>query len=104
MFKKKEEDLQYEYSKDADQSRYIKSVVALCFLVVIGIFAIEILAFFVPRENAFLMTAELIHTLLNLTIPILTGIGGFLWGKSKAAEEAAKLKEQLNGHNQEKKQ
>ena len=103
MFNKKDkpEEEFNEYSRDVDQTRYIQAVVRLCFTIVIGLFVLEICSWFFPAKEAFIFSAELVHTMLNLSIPILTAIGGYLWGKSKAIEEAAKLKSQLNGHIEE---
>ena len=103
MFNKKEkpEDQFNEYGKDADQTRYLRAVTGLCFTIVIGLFVMEFTSWFFPTREPFIFSAELVHTMLNLSLPILTAIGGYLWGKSKAAEEAAKLKSQLNGNIEE---
>ena len=97
MFKKKAEDNQYsQYSKDADQTRYIWMAFSLAQTTLIGLFCLE---FFHPVDSPIFFTAEINHILVNgLGIGFL-GIGAYIFGKNVGANEAlAKMAGGRNGN------
>ena len=69
------------FSRDADQTRYIFLIGIISGVTLIGLFTLEIFSMFIKDHKAFLFTPEIVHTLLPLTIGGLATVGGFLFGR-----------------------
>lgn len=85
-----------QYSRDADQTRYIWMAFSLAQTTIIGLFCLE---FFHPVDSPVFFTAEINHILVNgLGIGFL-GIGAYIFGKNVGANEAlAKMAGGGNGN------
>lgn len=90
-----------QYSRDADQTRYIWMAFSLAQTTIIGLFCLE---FFHPVDSPVFFTAEINHILVNgLGIGFL-GIGAYIFGKNVGANEAlAKMAGGGNGNHQNQK-
>lgn len=77
------------YSRDADQTRYIFLIGIIAGFTLLGLFALEIVSMFVKDHKAFIFTPEIVHTLIPVTIGGLSAVGGFLFGRG-VAERTAK--------------
>ena len=75
------EEQQEDYSRDADQTRYLIIVGIIAGGTLVGLFALEIIAIFVDVETAFVFTPEIVHTLIPVTVGGLSALGGFLYGR-----------------------
>lgn len=78
---KEQQHQEENYSRDADQTRYLLLVGIISGGTLIGLFTLEILSIFGHVKEAFIFTPEIVHTLLPLTVGGLAGIGGFLYGR-----------------------
>ena len=96
--KAQSEDEDGQYSRDADQTRFIWMAFSLAQTTLIGLFCLE---FFHPVDSPVFFTAEINHILVNgLGIGFL-GIGAYIFGKNVGANEAlAKMAGGGNGHQQ----
>ena len=82
--KEKEND-STDYSKEADQSRFLIMAFCICMTVVLGLFALE---FWHQGEKAMLFTPEIVHILVNGLALSFFGLGTYIYGKSVGANEA----------------
>lgn len=107
MFNKKDEPPDNEkpiendlYSKDADQTRFLRMAFTLAMTVVIGLFLLE---FFHGQQKAMLFTPEIVHILVNGLALAFFGLGTYIYGKSVGANEAlAKMAGVGNGNGNQK--
>ena len=91
------EEKKENFSRDADQTRYIYIAGALAMTTVIGLFVLEAIAMFKFRMvdsaggiltyKAFIFTPEIVHTIMPITISALTGVGGFLFGREVGKQQ-----------------
>ena len=89
------------FSKDADQTRFIKYAF-IAAMVLIGVLtAIEILAMLLKTDTMLIFTGELTHQLVTILVAGFVGSGAYLWGKKNGNEENEELKqhvEELNNY------
>jgi spore maturation protein SpmA len=69
------------YSRDADQTRYIFLIGIIAGVTLLGLFILEIISMFISDHKAFVFTPEIVHTLIPVTIGGLSAVGGFLFGR-----------------------
>ena len=78
------------FSRDADQTRYIYLIGLIAITALVGLFGLEFVALmkFTMADNpsngytAFIFTPEIVHTLLPITIGTIGAVGGFLFGRA----------------------
>ena len=78
------------YSRDADQTRYLYIVGIIAGGTLLGLFALEMVAMFKPlgeTYKALIFTPEIVHTLIPVTVGGLAGLGGFLYGRESGKRE-----------------
>lgn len=77
------------FSKDADQTRYIKYLARLCGGVLGILFGVEVLAMvLMDSKSLMVFTNELNHVLINASLMGFVGSGAYLWGKAAGEREA----------------
>ena len=79
-----------QYSRDADQTRYIYIVGGIAFFTLLLLFILEIMYIFGKLQNAVIFTPEIVHTLIPVTVGGLSAIGGFLFGRGVGEKQATK--------------
>lgn len=99
IFKKKNNEPDDYFSKDADQTRYLYMAFILAMSTIIGLFALELSPSTTPPD---IFTPEINHILVNGILIGFIGIGAYLYGKQSGASEA--LAKIAGGGNGEKKQ
>ena len=96
--KKKEPVDQYnDYSKDADQTRFLWMAFSLAMITIVGLFLLE---FFHPAgkdHTPVFFTSEITHILINGIAIAFFGLGTYIYGKSVGAADAM-LKMAGNGN------
>ena len=78
------------YSRDADQTRYIYLIGIIALLALVGLFTLETFSIikYTMLTNAsngyvpIIFTPEIVHTLLPITIGTIGAVGGFLFGRA----------------------
>ena len=84
------------FSKDADQTRFLRMAFTLAFITITGLFALE---FWHPADQAMLFTPEIVHILVNGMAIGFFGLGAYIYGKNVGANEAlAKMAGGRNGN------
>lgn len=88
---------QENFSRDADQTRYIYFAGALALATIIGLFVLEGIAMlkFQLTDNSggalvykpFIFTPEIVHTVIPVTVNALIGVGGFLFGREVGKQQ-----------------
>ena len=69
------------YSRDADQTRFIYISGLLAGFTLLGLFSIEIITLFIKNpEKPFLLTPEIVHTLIPVTVGGMGLVGGWIFG------------------------
>ena len=80
------------YSRDADQTRYLWLVGIVAMTTLLGFFVFEGIALFkYTNDNkgssngykALIFTPEIVHTLIPVTLGGITFLGGFLFGRER---------------------
>lgn len=84
----KQQTQQENYSRDADQTRYIWIIGGISCLTLILLFALELFFIFSDAESALIFTPEIVHTLIPVTIGGLSAVGGFIFGKGVGERNA----------------
>ena len=83
------------FSKDADQTRFLRMAFTLAFITIVGLFLLE---FWHPADEAMLFTPEIVHILVNGMAIGFFGLGAYIYGKNVGANEAlAKMAGGRNG-------
>ena len=85
-----------EFSRDADQTRYIWIIGIVAVFTLFGFFAMELTAMIIFRSfhketgiyKAFIFTSEIVHTLVPVTLGAIGTVGGFLFGKEVGKQQA----------------
>ena len=78
-----------DYSRDADQTRYIRYFFYLCCGIMAMLGIIEIVNILVPSETGFkIFSNELNHVLVNGSLLGFVGIGAYVFGKNQGLAEA----------------
>lgn len=74
---------QEDYSRDADQTRYLYIVGLIAAMTLLGLFALEILHMsgLMKKTTPYIFTPEIVHTLIPVTVGGLATLGGFLYGR-----------------------
>ena len=78
------------YSRDADQTRYIFLIGIIALVALVGLFTLETFSIIkytmlTDASNGYvpiIFTPEIVHTLLPITIGTITAVGGFLFGRA----------------------
>ena len=78
------------FSRDADQTRYIFLIGLIAIIALVGLFALETFSIikYTMLTNAsngyvpIIFTPEIVHTLLPITIGTIGAVGGFLFGRA----------------------
>ena len=75
------------FSRDADQTRYIYLVGLIALTALVGLFTLEILAMFrfgksTDGYKPFIFTPEIVHTIIPVTVGTIGVVGGFLFGRA----------------------
>ena len=84
------------FSKDADQTRFLRMAFTLAFITIVGLFLLE---FWHPADEAMLFTPEIVHILVNGMAIGFFGLGAYIYGKNVGANEAlAKMAGGRNGN------
>ena len=78
------------YSREADQTRYLWIVGIIGMTALIILFALEITAMVMFKladtdgnYKAFIFTPEIVHTLIPVTIGVIGTVGGFIFGREQ---------------------
>ena len=98
---------QENYSRDADQTRFVMLAGILAIGTVVIWFILEMAAMIMFKVIAtgeeakstyqpFIFTSEIVHALIPVTVGILMGIGGFLFGR----EVGKQMRQNQNGRSQ----
>ena len=100
IFKKKEKTPEeHQYSREADQTRYLYLMFILAFTTLLGLFGLE---FFHPSDATkpiLFFTPEIIHIIVNGLLLGFTGIGSYIYGKAAGQNETlAKMMGQNGGN------
>ena len=101
MAKKTEEPtVDNNYSRDADQTRFLWMAFALSMTLIIGLFVLE-LVHKPLKDEVTLFTPEIVHILVNGIGIAFFGLGTFIYGKNVGANEVlAKMAGGGNGNQQ----
>ena len=87
----------HDYSKDADQTRFLRMAFTLAMITIVGLFLLE---FFHPagaEHTPVFFTSEITHILINGIAIAFFGLGTYIYGKSVGAADAM-LKMAGNGN------
>lgn len=76
-----------DYSRDADQTRYLYLIGIIAGFTLLGLFALEVVFMFTPVTEAKIFTPEIVHTLIPVTVGAVATIGGFLFGRGVGAKQ-----------------
>ena len=85
------------FSRDADQTRYIYLVGLIAMTSLIGLFSLEFLAMIkyivnVKSSNGYtpvIFTPEIVHTIIPVTIGTIGVVAGFLFGRAVGEQKAS---------------
>ena len=84
------------YSRNADQTRYIFLIGIIAVIALVGLFALETFSIIkytmsTKASNGYvpiIFTPEIVHTLLPITIGTIGAVGGFLFGRAVGQAKA----------------
>ena len=84
------------YSKDKDQTRFLRMAFTLALTTLLGLFLLE---YFHPVDSPVFFTAEINHILINGLLIGFISLGAFVYGKQAGMNEAlAKMAGGGNGN------
>lgn len=76
-----------DYSKDADQTRFLRMAFTLALVTIVGLFALEI-SHHIKPGTSMLFTPEIVHILVNGLAIGFIGLGAYIYGKNAGTNEA----------------
>ena len=111
IFNKKEKTAEeHQWSREADQTRFLYLMFILAIITLLGLFGLEIWHPNDGDKTILFFTPEITHIIVNGVLLGFIGLGSYIYGKAAGANEAiSKLVGQNGGNgsnhnNQEKKQ